>query len=112
MGAKTLDSLIKIGLDPKTRKLKANWDELPKGPWTKDITWTGNPDDEEMAALAVIAWRNLERRVSGEHEFVKIPGIGDGLAESMWYAEEPKKRRVFDTATLAVLIATQSIPEK
>jgi len=33
-----IDSLIKIKVDDQTGRLTANWDELPEGPWTKDMT--------------------------------------------------------------------------
>jgi hypothetical protein len=113
MTQKNLDSLLKISTDEKTGRLKANWDELPQGTWTNDITWQESPEDGELAALAVLAYRNLRERTSDDPEVcLKVWGIGDGLAKTMWYAKEPTKRKVDEIAGIAILIATQPVPEK
>jgi|GEM_PF-6331082 len=108
----TIDNLIKI--KTKNGRLTANWDKIPQGEWTKDMTWVGNPADEELAALAILAHRNLRQRVADQPEScVKVWGIGEGYNVTLAYnRDQTPAEKVKEIGTLAVLISVQPIPRK
>lgn len=84
-----------------------DWSKIYPGSWSDEVAqWSEH--DRDLATLAVNAFWNLQKRLVAEgrtEPFVKVPVIGEGLSESMWYCDRSVQKYAYDVATSAILIA-------
>lgn len=79
-----------------------DWDNLPDGPWKKDlIGWS--EADKQLANMAVGIRRNLMARIQ-DPSFIKHPEIAHGITNSLWLTDEATMAHVQHVLITALIL--------